>query len=135
MKWNSKLVGVEESANGKLNFNFLDQTEGAFDLVIGADGAWSRVRSKLTQQKPVYSGIGGLECFISAATTRKPELAERVGKGMRLTLGPNRGIMAQTNSNDGIKIYAFARVPDAWHTASGINLSAPEARQLVIDAL
>lgn len=31
--------------------------ECAFDLLIGGDGAWSRVRKFLTDEKPRYSGI------------------------------------------------------------------------------
>ncbi|CAI6288147.1 unnamed protein product [Periconia digitata] len=134
VKWNSRLSGIGEAADGKLHLEFADRTEKGFEVAIGADGAWSSVRSRVTEQKPLYSGIGGLECFISAADSRKPYLAERVGKGMCLTLGKERGIMAQTNSN-GIQIYAFARIPEAWHTDGGIDLTAPEAKQHVIDAL
>ncbi|PVI00660.1 FAD/NAD(P)-binding domain-containing protein [Periconia macrospinosa] len=135
VKWNSKLSEIGETANGKLRLQFSNgREEDGFDVAVGADGAWSKVRSKLTEQKPLYSGIGGLECFISKAESRKPDLAERVGKGMCLTLGKERGIMAQTNS-DGIQIYAFARIPEAWHTESGVDLTAPEAKQYVIDTL
>jgi 2-polyprenyl-6-methoxyphenol hydroxylase-like FAD-dependent oxidoreductase len=134
VKWDSKLAEIEEANDGTLNLKFENRTENSFDVVVGADGAWSKVRSKLTDQKVMYSGIGGLECFITEAESRKPDLAERVGKGMCLTLGKERGIMAQTNSN-GIQIYAFARIPEEWHTSSGINFTAPAAKQQVIDAL
>ncbi|KAF2243914.1 hypothetical protein BU26DRAFT_569806 [Trematosphaeria pertusa] len=133
VEWDSKLIGIEEAADGKLHLKFPDRTEDAFDVAVGADGAWSKVRSRLTEQKALYSGIGGRECFISAADSRKPNLAERVRKGMCLTLWKERGIMAQTNSN-GIQIYAFARIPEAWHTSSGIDSTTPKAKQQVIDA-
>jgi hypothetical protein len=134
VEWDSKLIDINTAADGKLNLKFDNQKEHAFDIVVGSDGAWSKVRSKLTPQKALYSGIGGLECFITAADARKPDLAKRVGKGMCLTLGKERGIMAQTNSN-GIQVYAFACIPELWHTTSGIDFTAPEAKKQVTEAL
>lgn len=134
VQWDSALTGIEEGPDGKLRLSFSDRVEDAFDVVVGADGAWSKVRSRISKQTPFYSGIGGLECFISKAESRKPDLAARVGKGMCLTLGKERGIMAQTNSSD-IQIYAFARVSEGWYNDCGIDFSAPEAREQITKAL
>jgi 2-polyprenyl-6-methoxyphenol hydroxylase-like FAD-dependent oxidoreductase len=60
VEWTSKLERFEQRLDGELHLNFPHRTESGFDVVVGADGAWSKVRSKLTGQKAMYSGIGGL---------------------------------------------------------------------------
>jgi 2-polyprenyl-6-methoxyphenol hydroxylase-like FAD-dependent oxidoreductase len=59
VKWGRKLREVTE--DGMLRFEGREEVEGPFDLVVGADGAWSNVRGKLTEVKPDYSGISGYE--------------------------------------------------------------------------
>lgn len=59
VKWNRKLQRVEEGPSG-LTLHFADgSTASNFDLLVGADGAWSHVRPLLSSAKPFYSGIAG----------------------------------------------------------------------------
>lgn len=60
---NKKLVRVEsaEALSVKYNVHFVDGVEAGFDLVVGADGAWSKIRPLLTDQLPFYSGITVIE--------------------------------------------------------------------------
>jgi 2-polyprenyl-6-methoxyphenol hydroxylase-like FAD-dependent oxidoreductase len=39
-----------------VNFGGVEAPE-TFDIVVGADGAWSRIRQVLTGVKPCYSGV------------------------------------------------------------------------------
>lgn len=61
--WDRKLIRVEvsEGHDVKYNLHFADGVEAGFDLVVGADGAWSKVRPLLTDQLLVYSGITIIE--------------------------------------------------------------------------
>ncbi len=43
LKWNHKLVRVERAADHKYDLRFTKAMETGFDLVIRADGAWSKV--------------------------------------------------------------------------------------------
>src|ERR1700760_4488159 len=54
--WGKKLVSVEKSSTETETYDlhFTTGTEKGFDIVIGADGAWSKVRNLLTQVKPFY---------------------------------------------------------------------------------
>lgn len=49
----------------------IDQgTEGGFDPIVSADGAWSETRKLLLDQIPHYSGIGGITFTIPNAKHR-----------------------------------------------------------------
>lgn len=51
IRWHHKLLRVGRD----LTFNFKGQpTQSGFDLVVGADGAWSKVRPLLTETRPHY---------------------------------------------------------------------------------
>lgn len=99
MHWGHKLKQVEPVEGGKFDLVFEDSRESGFDLIVGADGAWSKVRKVVSDQMPIFSGITGIDVQISDAKRREPELAERVGEGMCLTLGPNRSILSQMNGD------------------------------------
>lgn len=123
IKWGCRLRLVEPAENDTYNLHFDGKVEYGFDLVVGADGAWSKVRPLITDARPFYSGIAGLDVRISEADAREPALAARVGYGMCLTLGPNKGILSQKNGNGSIRTYAFMRVPETWEEQCGIDFT------------
>lgn len=56
--WNYKILSISLSPANRWSINFDgEKPQQTFDLVIGADGAWSRVRQVLTDVKPYYSGV------------------------------------------------------------------------------
>ena len=63
IKWGHKLASVRRRAEGGYDLAFADGSTTRADLVIGADGAWSKVRPLLTPVKPDYTGT----CFIEIA--------------------------------------------------------------------
>lgn len=135
MRWAMKLLKVEPQADGTYNLHFVnDHIETGFDIVVGADGAWSKVRPLLTDAKPFYSGISGLDVKLSNAATRNPDLSKRTGGGMCLTLGPNKGILAQRNGDEAVRVYAFMRAGESWDKDCGIDFSNMEtAKKEVIE--
>ena len=63
VRFGEKLQEVVESSEGKRKYdlNFANGTnETGFDVVVGGDGAWSKVRKLLSDQMPVYSGISSV---------------------------------------------------------------------------
>lgn len=45
IRWDHRVENIERSSNGPISINFANgEVEGGFELVVGADGAWSKVR-------------------------------------------------------------------------------------------
>jgi len=97
-----------------------------FDVVVGADGAWSRTRRLLSPAQPTYTGVTFVDIQLAfgdangnhgddikgeATATASSELAILVGHGTLFALGDSRAIIAQRNSGDVIRVYAAVRVP------------------------
>ena len=75
-----KLLRVEADAKakGKYNLHFTDDSmETGVDLVVGADGAWSKVRPLVTNEKPFYSDITAIELWALDVDKRNPLYRER----------------------------------------------------------
>ena len=87
-----------------------------FDLVIGADGAWSRTRSAVSPATPHYTGVTSVETSLDDVDTRHPDLARLIGDGSVAVYGVNRGLVAQRNSGGHVKVGAKFRAPLDWHT-------------------
>ena len=80
VRWGRHLREVTE--DGELRFDGREEMEGPFDLIVGADGAWSKVRGRLHGLKPVYSGVSGYEMDILEPQRTCPHTDKLVGRGM-----------------------------------------------------
>ncbi|MEP9403883.1 NAD(P)/FAD-dependent oxidoreductase [Sphingomonas sp. VNH70] len=82
-----------------------------FDLVVGADGAWSRVRPLLTDATPAYEGVTLVELGFDAH--RHPQVASLTGDGKMFAVGCNRALITQKNGSGHIRGYAGMRMPES----------------------
>ncbi|MFP3561809.1 FAD-dependent monooxygenase, partial [Paraburkholderia sp. SIMBA_049] len=64
------------------------------ELLVGADGAWSKVRTLLSADEPAYVGVSFVETYLHDADRRFPATAEAVGAGGMFALEPGKGITA-----------------------------------------
>ncbi|KAL9620755.1 MAG: hypothetical protein Q9160_004768 [Pyrenula sp. 1 TL-2023] len=113
IKWGRKLREV--SPDGKLHFENSSQDEGPFDLIVGADGAWSKVRPLLSSNPhPHYSGISGIELTISRPHETCPAVDTMIGPGSYFCYAESKSIQAQRQGNKSIKIICFGRGDDGW---------------------
>ncbi|MFJ4926028.1 FAD-dependent oxidoreductase [Streptomyces sp. NPDC088736] len=121
VRWGSALERVGGPAEGPRRLHFADGTTVETDLVIGADGAFSRVRPAVSPAVPEHTGISFLEAWFSDAENRHPDIAELVGQGGAHAADGERGMFAQRNSNHHIRVYLIQRVPVDWLGASGLT--------------
>ncbi len=77
-----------------------------FDLAVGADGAWSRLRPLLTDVRPRHAGISLYELSLRNVDVDHPQLAALVGRGTLVAKGGARTLFAQRNADAHVRVYA-----------------------------
>ncbi|WP_256774676.1 MULTISPECIES: NAD(P)/FAD-dependent oxidoreductase [unclassified Stenotrophomonas] len=77
-----------------------------FDLAVGADGAWSRLRPLLTDVRPRHAGISLYELSLRNVDVDHPQLAALVGRGTLVAKGGARTLFAQRNADARVRVYA-----------------------------
>ncbi|MBD3139005.1 FAD-dependent oxidoreductase [Microbispora bryophytorum] len=115
VQWGRGVAEVVPGTRDGVLVRFADGGEEAFDLVVGADGAWSRVRPAVSSATPHYTGVTLVETSLDDVDTRHPDLARLIGDGSVAVYGVNRGLVAQRNSGGHVKVYAQFRAPLDWH--------------------
>ncbi|WP_219466393.1 FAD-dependent oxidoreductase [Nonomuraea rhizosphaerae] len=111
VQWGRGVTEVMPGTRDGALVRFADGREETFDLVIGADGAWSRVRPALSSVTPHYTGVTLVETSLDDVDTRHPDLARLIGDGSMAVYGVNRALVAQRNSGGHVKVYAQFRAP------------------------
>ncbi|WP_329416577.1 FAD-dependent monooxygenase [Streptomyces sp. NBC_00704] len=148
VRWGRKVTGVQTLAGGRHQVRFADQATVVTDLLIGADGAWSRVRPLLSDAAPRYVGLCSVETFLFDAATRHPASAEAVGAGSLFALAPGKGLLAHREGGGTLHTYAQLAKPQDWFTgldatdaaaltariAAEFNGWAPQLTALVADS-
>lgn len=107
--WGVRIDEVVDCANGRRELRSSAGTFGPYDLIVGADGAWSAVRSALTDVRPAYTGISFVELWLNDVDRCHPELSALVGHGTMFALHGGAGIIGQRNGNACIRVYAAIR--------------------------
>ena len=126
IRWDHKLCAAEPRDDGAFELVFQNGARERFDLVVGADGAWSRVRPLVSPARPVYSGVVMVAIGIDDADARHPELARLVGHGMMFALGDGKALTGHRNANAHVGVYAGLRVPEDWAKTGGLDTSSSE---------
>nr|BFD88775.1 NAD(P)/FAD-dependent oxidoreductase [Kitasatospora sp. Xyl93] len=114
IRWGHKLASIRPGVGGGYDLTFAQGPAVRADLVIGADGAWSKVRPLLTPAEPVYSGT----CFIEIAFARggrggRASVAE-TGSGTLMAVAPGRGIIAHRHADGRVRGYVALNKPEEW---------------------
>ncbi|MFB7286854.1 FAD-dependent oxidoreductase [Actinacidiphila glaucinigra] len=125
----------ESADDGVLRF--ADGSTATCGLLVGADGAWSRVRTLLTDARPAHIGQNIVEVGIPDIDRTHPELAAMVGRGNYWVLGDGLSLAAQRNGDGRVRIgLSFYNTPEDWFATSGIPFGDPAAaRARLIDLL
>ncbi|HEY1055919.1 MAG TPA: NAD(P)/FAD-dependent oxidoreductase [Emticicia sp.] len=120
--WDSHFVSMEKEGEGWL-LHFKNGTSAYADIVIGADGANSKIRPYLTDIKPVYSGITVVEGNIYHAATNAPKMHNLVKGGKVFAFGDEQSLILSAKGDGSLSFYTGCKVDENWITASGLDFT------------
>jgi 2-polyprenyl-6-methoxyphenol hydroxylase-like FAD-dependent oxidoreductase len=126
VQWGRRLTNIVPGAGDKHALLFEDGSRVEADIVIGADGAWSRVRAALTDITPIYTGITFFEGWIDYPT---PDAADLVGRGSLFSFGGAEALFAQRNGQGRLCVYAALKRPQEWLATTASNGVASDVVQ------
>ncbi|WP_040698541.1 FAD-dependent oxidoreductase [Nocardia vinacea] len=128
--WGAKVVAVQSNSDGTHEIFFEDHTSVTADLLVGADGAWSKVRPLVSDATPAYSGVSFVEGYLHDVESRHPDIAQLVGTGMLFALGDRKGLLVHREFDERVHFYAAVTAPETW--LSTLDFADPMVKQAVL---
>ena len=125
IRWGCKLTKASCLAGAQHRLDFADGLAATADLLVGADGAWSRVRPLLSAAQPGYVGTTFVETNLFDGPARHGASAEAIGSGTLMAVAPGKAILAHHHANGTLHTYIAVNKPEAWIGA--IDFSQPAA--------
>jgi 2-polyprenyl-6-methoxyphenol hydroxylase-like FAD-dependent oxidoreductase len=147
IRWGYKLSAAVPLGGARHRLVFANGSVVTTNLLVGADGAWSKVRSLLTPVRPAYVGTSFIETFLFDGDSRYKASAEAIGSGTLMAVAPGKGILAHRYANGDLHTYVALNKPEDWfrsidtsdsraalaRIAEEFNGWAPELRALITD--
>ena len=132
VRWGRKLAAVTPLGAGRHQLAFEDGSAVDTDLLVGADGAWSKVRPLLSDAVPSYTGVSFVEIWLHDVDTRHPATARAAGGGALMALAPGDGIFAHREPGAVLHAYTALTRPADWFAA--IDFGDPVAAKAHVAA-
>ncbi len=126
VRWGHNLRSARQLDDGSYELLFENGLTETCDLVVGADGAWSRIRPLVSRTTPTYTGVTFIEFGLDDVDLQHPILARLVGHGSMFALADNKGLVAQRNGHAHIRVYAGMRIPEGWEATTGFDARNPQ---------
>ncbi|MFF8788046.1 FAD-dependent oxidoreductase [Streptomyces sp. NPDC015125] len=130
VRWGHKADGVRTVGDARHEVAFANGVTVVTSLLVGADGAWSRVRPLLSDATPEYIGRSFIETYLFDSDARHPATAKAVGGGSLLALAPGKGIQAHRERGGTLHTYVALTEPQDWFAAIDFTDAAAAAARI-----
>jgi 2-polyprenyl-6-methoxyphenol hydroxylase-like FAD-dependent oxidoreductase len=128
--WDHKLSRARRLDDGRYELVFANGACETADLLIGADGAWSRVRPMLSSASPEYAGISYFELHVADASTKVPASAALVGTGSLFALSDNKNLGGHGGRD--LHLGAMLRTTEDWLETRDVDWSDAAATRTAL---
>ncbi|MHC1481194.1 FAD-dependent oxidoreductase [Frateuria aurantia] len=126
--WGHKFVEATPAGHGTYRTRFANGYEATTPLVVGADGAWSKVRPLVSDAVPRYAGVTFVETFLLDCDACHPASARAVGGGALMVPASGKGIFAHREPGGVLHAYVILSKPLDW-----ANALANAGRNVILD--
>ena len=132
VRWGHKVTGVRSLGGGRHEVGFANGATTRTELLVGADGAWSKVRPLVSAARPAYVGTTFVETTLLDSDVRHPASARLVGGGALFAMAPGQGVFAHREPQGVLHAYLALTKPQDW--IAGIDFSDPAAARARVAA-
>jgi 2-polyprenyl-6-methoxyphenol hydroxylase-like FAD-dependent oxidoreductase len=133
IRWGHKVSTIRPLGDGRHELTFADGSAVAGDLVVGADGAWSKVRPLLSDARPRYVGTVFIETYLYDVDKRHPAAAHAVGTGSMYAATPGQAIQAHREAGNVLHTYVAMNRDAAWVEAIDFTDAAAAAARVAAE--
>ncbi|MEO5890395.1 MAG: FAD-dependent monooxygenase [Ferruginibacter sp.] len=120
--WDSHFISLEKQAES-WSLNFKNRAPAHADIVIGADGANSKVRPYLTSIKAFYSGVTMVELNIYNAEKTTPHIYSLLNGGKIMAFGNTKCLLGGQKGKGDLGFYLSFKAGENWTANNGLDYS------------
>ena len=118
--WNSQFSSLTPLGDG-WTISFQNGTTAVADVVIGADGANSKIRPYVTSIKPFYAGVTAIEGVVYDSATATPRMHELVKDGKIFAFGAAQSLIVSAKGDGSLAFYIGFKTTEDWTQSCGID--------------
>jgi len=124
--WDSHFISMKAQGDG-WSLDFANGTRVYADLVIGSDGANSKIRPYVTDIKPLYSGITMIEGNVNDSESSTPEVHALLKGGKIMAFGKEQDLLMGQKGGGDLGFYASFKAEKDWHKNNGLDYTSNAA--------
>jgi len=119
VEWDSHLLSIETIAPDRWQLNFENDATATADLIIGADGANSKIRPFVTPLTPVWAGVTMIEASVKDPKQTAPRINTLLRGGKIFAFGHEKTLIVSGKGDGALGFTVSFRSDEDWVRRSG----------------
>lgn len=120
--WDSHLLSIEKN-QGCWQLTFQNGNTATADLIVGADGANSKIRPFVTTTQPYWTGITMLEGSLKNGAQTAPVIHQLLQGGKLFAYGKEKTLIVSSKANGSFSFASSFKSTEHWAKDSGIDFT------------